>query len=330
MKKYLLYTLIIITLIGVFGHAFYVKAQAPTPCAPGYHKANNTCEKDYVLLAPLPCEKNTLGCDETGKFTTFDPTQKNPIGAYLNILLRIFIGLCAVLAVVMIVMGGVEYMTSELISGKEAGREKVTGAILGLLLALGAYILLFTINPDLLNTDISMEDANVRVTVDLGGESTTPFQAISSTALQNIGITCSGSGGASSLSTTAQSFIGRSTYSQSARNTINGTTANVDCSSFVSQVYVCAGLSNPGGTTAGIFGSGTPVTSISPDGTTINGVALKVGDLVGWRQGENGEKWGHVMMYIGNGQMIDAQGEGGVAVRPLSSYTGRIKYIKKF
>ena len=46
-------------------------------------------------------------------------------------------------------------MTSELVSGKEAGRQQVTQAILGLLLALGAYAILNTINPDLLDIGLS-------------------------------------------------------------------------------------------------------------------------------------------------------------------------------
>jgi hypothetical protein len=52
---------------------------------------------------------------------------------------------------VMIVMGGIQYMTSDLISSKEAGKEQITHAILGLLLALGAFIILNTINPKLLS-----------------------------------------------------------------------------------------------------------------------------------------------------------------------------------
>ena len=51
----------------------------------------------------------------------------------------------------MIVMGGMEYMTSELVHSKEAGKEKIVHALLGLVIALGAWALLNTINPNLLN-----------------------------------------------------------------------------------------------------------------------------------------------------------------------------------
>ena len=283
----------------------------------------------YHFLAPLPCEPGTPDCDSSGKLITFDPSGENKIGGYLNVMIRIFIGMCAVLAVIMIVVGGIEYMTSELISNKENGKHRITGAIFGLVLALGAWTLLNTINPDLLKTDLTSLQ-NVEVVVDLGGEGNTP---LNETTIQNdlkgVGIVCPKDGGAGALSGIAQSYVGHSTYSMEKRNTTSGGIAYVDCSSYLSQVYVCAGLRNPGGTSLGIFGSGsTPVTSISTDGTTINGVALKIGDLIGWTAGGK-EKYGHVMMYVGGGKMIDAQGQGGVAIRAVSSYAARIKFVKK-
>lgn len=139
----------------------------------GWENNHSCIDTRYHLLAPLPCDpKSTPGCvqDKNGNYTlqTFDPTagQSNTkIGEYLNIMIRIFIGLCAVMSVIMIVIGGIEYMTSELISNKESGRERISNAVFGLLLALGAYALLNTINPDLLKTDLtSLEIQKVVVT----------------------------------------------------------------------------------------------------------------------------------------------------------------------
>ena len=115
-------------------------------------------ELGYTLLSPLPCEKGTDNCDANGEFTKFDPTgdkENKLIGRYLNIMLRIFIGICAVAAVMMIVVGGLEYMTMDLVSSKEHARSRINGAILGLLLALGSWAILNQINPDLLKTDFS-------------------------------------------------------------------------------------------------------------------------------------------------------------------------------
>jgi hypothetical protein len=114
----------------------------------------------YNILAPLPDGKGGMSP------TTFDATGKGggALGSYLNLMVTLFIGICAVLAVIMIVLGGIEYMTTELISSKEAGKDRIVHAILGLLLALGAYLILYTINPEILKTDLSsLQDVTITV-----------------------------------------------------------------------------------------------------------------------------------------------------------------------
>jgi hypothetical protein len=81
-------------------------------------------------------------------------------------MMKLIIGLASVMAVVMIVIGGVEYMTSDLVFSKESAKQRISEAVLGLLVALGAYALLNTINPDLLQTDLDTLD-KVIVEVDL-------------------------------------------------------------------------------------------------------------------------------------------------------------------
>jgi|GEM_PF-3339684 len=154
MKKYLLYTFILVALFGPF--AFPIKTQAAQP-APPPAQPNTT----YHLLEPLPGLKQDFNVNEIDTQTG----KNKALGTYLNIIIKLFIGFCAVLAVIMIVIGGVEYMTSELISGKEAGKDRIREALLGLLLALGAYTLLNTINPDLLNTDVGVGGSTLAVTV---------------------------------------------------------------------------------------------------------------------------------------------------------------------
>ncbi|TSC77977.1 MAG: Uncharacterized protein G01um101424_111 [Parcubacteria group bacterium Gr01-1014_24] len=170
MKKILIYILILIILVGV---SLPIYAQTQTPCQTDYVRVGGRCvpASSYILLAPLPCAEGTPGCID-GKLKTFNPEQKDSagkstaLGTYLNLMIKIIIGLAAVLSVIMIVVGGLEYMTSELISSKEEGKKRILGAIFGLLLALGAYALLNTINPDLLSTDIKIDQATITVTLD--------------------------------------------------------------------------------------------------------------------------------------------------------------------
>ena len=90
----------------------------------------------YNLLAPI------------GNFKSL--TSSDNIGTYFNTIFLIAIGLCGVLAVIMFIIGGIQYMGDESIFGKTKGKEQMESAILGLLIALGSYALLNTINPDLL------------------------------------------------------------------------------------------------------------------------------------------------------------------------------------
>lgn len=106
----------------------------PVSLTPG--KEGPTTNTTYKLLAPLP------GFSEL--------TSSTNIGDYFNKMIIIIIGLCAVLAVVMLVVGGVQYMGSESIFGKTDAKNQMTKAIFGLLIAIGAYALLNTINPALL------------------------------------------------------------------------------------------------------------------------------------------------------------------------------------
>lgn len=122
----------------------------------------NILENSYTYLAPLSDEK------------TFNPDQENALSKYINFVVKIAIGIAAVLAVIMIVMGGIQYMTSELISSKEEGKKRITNAILGLLIALGAYLILYTINPNLLKLDITIAPTELSFKPGEDGLGTTP------------------------------------------------------------------------------------------------------------------------------------------------------------
>jgi amino acid transporter len=80
---------------------------------------------------------------------------------YLNSLYKLGVAAAAGLAVIMVIWGGVEYITAVAGEGKSGGKERITSAILGLLLALGSYIILNTINPDLLSLKFTLPDAQV-------------------------------------------------------------------------------------------------------------------------------------------------------------------------
>ncbi|MDD5050585.1 MAG: pilin [Candidatus Pacebacteria bacterium] len=82
-------------------------------------------------------------------------TQAVDLSTYLGSIFKIGIGLCGVFAVLMIVIGGLEYVMTEKVASKEDAKTRITNAIVGLLLAISSYVLLYTINPALVSLNFT-------------------------------------------------------------------------------------------------------------------------------------------------------------------------------
>ncbi|MCR4330509.1 MAG: hypothetical protein NUV49_01350 [Patescibacteria group bacterium] len=88
----------------------------------------------------------------------------NP-GDYFNNIYRLMVGITSVLAVIMIVVGGLEYIASAANpSAKASAKSRIWAAIGGLLLALSSYLILQTINPDLVNFNLNIEKKGLQQT----------------------------------------------------------------------------------------------------------------------------------------------------------------------
>lgn len=104
----------------------------------------------YNLLAPI------------GKISQF---KTDNIGDYLNMIFKLGIGLCAALAVVIIIIGGIQYMGDESVFVKTEAKDKMLSAIMGLFIALGAYAILYTLNPVLTGEGgVKIDQISVEIT----------------------------------------------------------------------------------------------------------------------------------------------------------------------
>ena len=74
---------------------------------------------------------------------------KGSFDEYINLLYKMSISIAALLAVVKIIIAGAKYMLSDVINTKGDAKKDIQGALLGLLLIMGAVIILNTINPAL-------------------------------------------------------------------------------------------------------------------------------------------------------------------------------------
>lgn len=69
------------------------------------------------------------------------------------------LGLIGVVAVGVLIYGGIMYMLAGTVTSTEDARKYIWGAVAGLVLAFGSYIILYTINPDLVNFQLDVKPA---------------------------------------------------------------------------------------------------------------------------------------------------------------------------
>ncbi len=76
---------------------------------------------------------------------------------FFNLLIKIAIALAGAIAVVMIIVGGIQYMGTDSVWEKGESVSRMTGAVGGIVLLLCSYLILYTINPDLVNIKIGIK-----------------------------------------------------------------------------------------------------------------------------------------------------------------------------
>ena len=122
-------------------------------------------------------------------FAAFDYTPLQPItipgGGKLNdpnilkYLANIYtfaIAIAGGLAVIRIVWAGVKYMLSDVVTNKKDSIQEIKAAVYGLLMALGAFVFLETLNPNLVKFNL-----NISATNKISGDATGLYNSIPST-----------------------------------------------------------------------------------------------------------------------------------------------------
>lgn len=99
---------------------------------------------------------NTIKGTEQPCYTPLEPgalpgvtESSTNLGAFLGTVFNFGIAAAVVLALIMIIWGGIEMMTSDSWMKHDSGKKKITDALMGLGLALVSWLLLYTINPNL-------------------------------------------------------------------------------------------------------------------------------------------------------------------------------------
>src|SRR3989344_1449254 len=98
----------------------------------------------FVPLAGIPGLTQGATADTAG------------LANFFNNLYKFAIGMASVLAIIMIIWGGLQYATQDIPGAKQEGKDRILQAILGLILVLSPALVFSIINPNILNLSINL------------------------------------------------------------------------------------------------------------------------------------------------------------------------------
>jgi len=262
----------------------------------------------YELISPI------------GNLTKVADQSPGGFSEFVNLLITIAIALAGAIAVIMIIIAGIQYMGTGSVWEKGESKTKATAAIGGLILLLCSYIILNTINPDLVNIRIGgfskIDEGKWDVPDEPEGNSSITIKSGQFPA----SVSCPGKGKESSIKSIAQSFEGKVTYAVGKEGGKGEPgpkgTILLDCSGFVTTVLKCAGF-KPGtdftdGGTSNLFDAKSEVITTAKE-NIVNNKVLRSGDIVGYVASDiKGKKYGHVLIFTGTSFI---QSRGGIAGR---------------
>lgn len=75
---------------------------------------------------------------------------------YINALYALAISIAAIMAVIKIIIAGVKYMLSDVVTSKSEALSDIQGAIFGLIIVISSYLILYVINPQLIKMEVFM------------------------------------------------------------------------------------------------------------------------------------------------------------------------------
>jgi len=245
------------------------------------------------------------------------------IGEYISAVYRLGMVVASILGVIMIIIVGAKIIV---MGGEERvnGFKKIGQVIVGLVIMWGSYVILNTINPDLVNFEALKIKYIKGVEWEGGGDSgdDVKIQADEGAFYKPpIDMYCPNTGGSSEIEKVVTSLQDKLVYRWGGKHLPPhnkppyaekkqpqyGSFCPVgylclDCSGYVALVLKCVGLS--AGVGSGNMLNGTQLinttdSKIDWENATIDGVPLKPGDIIGWKSSDQLGRVGHVLIYSG-------------------------------
>lgn len=124
----------------------------------------------YELLAPIPGITAILSPELCLNNPTLGYGEFCDLNKFINFLLSFIIGICAVVLVLRLMIQGYVYLTTDVPYLQLGAKKTFFSALMGLLIAVSAYLILNTINPRLVKNDVVLTGANFNIeTFEIGG-----------------------------------------------------------------------------------------------------------------------------------------------------------------
>jgi len=153
----------------------------------GFHFDGEDDETVNITTTP----QDLSGCDLPGVYCLLEPLGNgggildrvnvgSGFGEYLDTIFQIGVAMAGIFGILMIVVGGFTYMTTDSYSKKNDGKDQIKNALMGFVLALVSWLLLYTLNPNLTSFDIGIN------TVGTGSSSSHPWNNGAAAAGTNI------------------------------------------------------------------------------------------------------------------------------------------------
>lgn len=156
----------------------FASAQTAVPSSTG---CTNIDTQGYCLEFPLP-----------EPFTGQPITRLQGPAQFIALAYKYGLWIVGAAAAIMITIAGVKYLVSPVISSKEDAKKQIWAALTGLFLLLASYLILYTINPDLVNlSDPRFQGIVVPPQAQTGGTTSTsptpfPYSASCETAIAGV------------------------------------------------------------------------------------------------------------------------------------------------
>lgn len=123
------------------------------------------CSICILACVPLAAQAAFKYTPLSPNLPLLEPDEWGDIGDLLNKLLALSVAVAALLAVIMIAIGGFRWMTTDSVFSMGDAKEQISNAIIGLLIVLASILILTTINPDISRIKI-FEPSNKQVQPD--------------------------------------------------------------------------------------------------------------------------------------------------------------------